>query len=90
MTAAPGLRAVGDGVQRGGQPPLEVRAVGQAGERVVQGVVPQLADELAVAQRDAGVVGHGLEQQDVVLVEGADVAEPVGDDEGADDAGRRR
>ena len=83
-----GAGALGHGGQRRGQPPLEIRAVGQAGQRVVQRVVPQLADELAVAQRDAGVVGHGLQQQDVVLAEGADVAEPVGDDQRPDDAGR--
>ena len=83
-----GRRALGHRGQRGGEPALQVRAVGQAGEGVVQRVVPQLADELAVAQRDAGVVGDGLEQEGVVLVEGADVAEPVGDDERADDAGR--
>ena len=87
-TAAPGDAALGHGGQGGGEPALEVRPVGQAGERVVQRVVPQLADELAVAQRDAGVVGDGLEQERVVVLEGADVAEPVGDDERSDDAGR--
>ena len=85
-----GAAAVGDGGQRRGQPPLQVRAVGQAGQRVVQRVVPELTDQLAVAQRDAGVVGDGLQEQDVVLGEGADVAEPVGDDQRPDDAGARR
>ena len=44
---------------------------GEAGERVVQGLVAQLTHELAVAQRDAGLVRDGLQQEDVVLVEAA-------------------
>ena len=53
----------------------------------MQGLVAQLTDELAVAQRDAGLVGDGLQQQDVVLVEAPDVPDPVGHDQRADDAG---
>ena len=79
-----------DVVQGGAEAALQVRPVRQPGERVVQGLVPQLADQLAVAQRDAGVVGDGLQQDDVVLHEGPDVTLPVGDDEHADDAGRAR
>ena len=60
---------------------------GEAGERVVQGLVAQLTHELAVAQRDAGLVRDGLQQEDVVLVEAADVLDPVGHDQRADDAG---
>ena len=50
----------------------------------------QLADQLAVAQRDAGLVGDGLQQDHVVLHEGPDVTLPVGHDEHADDATRAR
>ena len=78
MTAAPARAAVGHLVERGGELALQERAVGQAGERVVQRLVAQLVDQLAVLQRDAGVVGHRLQQQDVVLVEGPHVAQPVG------------
>ena len=62
-------------------------AVGQPGERVVQRLVPQRLDQPAVLQRHAGVVGDRLEQPDVLLVEGADVAHPVGDGDRADGAG---
>jgi hypothetical protein len=82
-----GHRAGGDVVEHRTEPALQAGAVGQPGERVVQRLVPQLVDQLAVAQRDAGVVGDGLEQQDVVLFERAHVAEPVGHGEDADDAG---
>ena len=90
MTAAPGDAPSATSASAAASRRWRCGPVGQAGQRVVQRVVAQLADELAVAQRDAGVVGHGLEQQDVVVAEGADVAEPVGDDQRADDAGRAR
>ena len=79
--------AVGDVVQGRGQAAPQVLAVRQPGERVVQGLVAQLTHELAVAQRDAGLVRDGLQQEDVVLVEAADVPDPVGHDQRADDAG---
>ena len=81
MTAAPVVRAGPDVVQRVAEAALQVRPVRQPGERVVQGLVAQLADQLAVAQRDAGLVGDGLQQEHVVLHEGPDVALPVGHDE---------
>jgi hypothetical protein len=53
----------------------------------VEGLVAQLPDQLAVAQCHTGLVGDGLQQEDVVLLERPDVALPVGDDEHPDDAG---
>ena len=77
------------------EPVEEERAVGQAGERVVEGLVLEAALELAqlgdevleavVLQRDARVVGQRAEEREVVAVEAADRA-AVGDQEGADDA----
>jgi len=75
----------GDVLQGLGQPALQLHPVRQTGQRVVQRVVPQLADELSVAEGHAGMVGDGLEQEQVVLVGRADVAQPVGDEEHADD-----
>ena len=67
MTAAPGERPAATSSRARGQLALQEGAVGQARQGVVQRVVAQPADQLAVAQRDAGVVGDGLEHQDVVL-----------------------
>ena len=65
----------------------EQRSVGQAGQRVVRGLVmelllepPELLErllELAVLERDRGVVGERLEQLEVLGLERADVAERV-------------
>ena len=79
--------AVGHLLERRRHLALQRGPVRQPRQRVVQRVVPQLVHQLAVLQRDAGVVGHRLEQPDVVLGVGADVPEPVGDDEDAEDAG---
>ena len=77
------------------EPVEEERAVGQPGQRVVEGLVleaalqlAQLGDEVleaVVLQRDARVVGQRAEERQVVAVEAADRA-AVGDEEGADDA----
>ena len=77
------------------EPIEEERAVGQAGQRVVEGLVLEAALELAqlgdevleavVLQRDARVVGQRAEEGEVVAVEAAHRA-AVGDEEGADDA----
>ncbi len=75
-----------DVVERAAQAPLELGPVRQPSQGVVQRLVAQLADQLAVAQGDTGVVGHRLEEQDVVVLEGADVALPVGHHQDADDA----
>ena len=69
--------AGGGARHRAGRQRGQVRAVGQAGQRVVQGVVPQPSDEHLVVQRHRGVVGDGLQQLDVALGEPADLAEPV-------------
>ena len=71
-------------------------AVGEVGERVVEGLVVQLLLQLAqlehrllqpvVLERHAGVVGERLEQLQVVVAEGADHAEPVGEHDRADHA----
>jgi hypothetical protein len=66
--------------------PLQPQPVGQAGQGVVQRVVAQLVDQLTVLERHAGVVGDGLEQQDVVALEGAQITEPVGDEQRPDGA----
>jgi hypothetical protein len=70
-----------DVVEGGGEPALEIGPVGQSGQRVVPGVVPQPRDQVAVAQGDPRVVGHRLQQQHVVVLEGADHPEPVADDQ---------
>jgi hypothetical protein len=71
----------------------EQTAVRQRGEGVVEGLVlllhrlvPQAVDQAAVLQRHAGVVGEGLEQLEVLGVEGAHVTKAVGDGDHADDA----
>jgi hypothetical protein len=61
-------------------------AVGQPGERVVQRLVPELVDQAAVLEGHPRVRGHRLQQPHVPVVEAADVAHPVGDGQGADDA----
>ncbi len=72
----------------------EQRAVGQAGQRVVRGLVPELVLQLAqvgdglleavVLERGAGVGGQGVEQRAVVLGEAAAQPEAVGQHERAD------
>ena len=52
---------------------------GRPVERVVECLVSQLLDEPALVQRDRGMVGDGLEQLGVRLVERAHRAHPVGD-----------
>ena len=74
----------------------EQRAVGQVGERVVEGLVLELALELAQLQTvcsrrsywsaTRGVGGERLEQLQVVVGEVADDAEAVGQHHRADDA----
>ena len=69
----------------------QVAPVGKAGERVVIGLVAELLLELrhfrervlepTVLQQDARMAGEGHEQLDVGLVERADVAETLADDE---------
>ena len=70
---------------------LEHRAVRQAGDRIVEGLVRLLlrvvlerGDQAAVGEGDVGVVGQRLEQPQVVLDERADLGEPVGHHHGAD------
>jgi hypothetical protein len=74
-------------LERGEDLALELHPVRQSGEAVVQGVVAELVDEPAVLERDARVVGDRLQQAYVGGVEAADVTEPVGDHQRADDPG---
>ena len=57
---------------------VEEDAVGQAGERVVERLVPKPIDEATVVQRHTGVVGDRLEQTSVLVIEGAHVTQPIG------------
>ena len=69
----------------------EEHAVGEAGERVVVGLVAELLLQIghlrerllepAVLEQDAGVAGEGLEQLAFGLGERADVAGAVADDQ---------
>jgi len=70
---------------------VEEGPVGQPGQGVVErlvllagGLPAQAVDEVAVLQGGPGVGGHGLEQLEVLGVEGAHVTEAVGDQEGPD------
>ena len=73
----------------------EQRAVGEPGQRVVRGLVvelllelPELLErllQLAVLERDRGVVGQRLEQLQVLGLERAEVVERVRDEERPDD-----
>ena len=72
------------------EPGHEQLAVGEAGERVVQGrelllgrLRPQPVHEIADAQGDGGVAGERLEHLHVLGVERADLAEAVGDQQRA-------
>ena len=83
-------RLVGVGQQQLLEPGHEQLAVGQPGERVVQRrelllgrLGPQPVHEVADAQGDGGVAGERLEHLHVLGVEGADLAEAVGDEQGA-------
>jgi hypothetical protein len=86
------------GSERGGclpDPVAEQRPVGEAGERVMKGLtlplgggLMQVVDQLAASQRDARLADQRLEQHQVLPLEGADVAEAVGDQQrSADTAG---
>jgi hypothetical protein len=63
------------------EPALQEHPVRQAGQAVVQCLMPELVDQLAVLQGNAGLVGHGLQHPQVDLPVGADVAQPVGHDQ---------
>ena len=70
---------------------MEHRAVRQPGDGVVERLVRLLLrvvlerrHQSAVGERDVGVVGQRLEQAQVVLDEGADLGEAVGDHHGTD------
>ena len=81
----------------------EQRPVGQVGQRIVVGLVMELLLEHAqlehrlfepvVLEGDAGVAREGVEQPQVVVIEGTDHAKAVGEHDGADHAllaGQRR
>ena len=75
----------------------EHRPVREAGQRVVVGLVAELLLEprqlgqrlleLAVLERDRGLVGERLEQPQVVVVERGPLGQPVGDGHRADHPG---
>ena len=75
----------------------EERAVGQACQRVVIGLVLELLLEprqraerllqLAVLQGNCGMAGQRFEQLQVVTVEGTELAQPIGDDHDPHQAG---
>jgi hypothetical protein len=79
-TGPPGLQLA----EHRAEPSLEEQPVGQAGQVVVENLVPQALDELTVLQGHAGVVGHGLEHAHVTRVDGAGVTHPVCHDEDPD------
>ena len=80
----------------GPNPIMEHRPVGQPGQRVVEGHVPELLLELrqlrertlemGVFQRGGGVVGDGVEEPQLVGVELLVLAHPIGDHDRSDQA----